>query len=59
MHRSRESQSCSAGKRARDLHVARQHTAGLSVLHYDADYDRIAAVTNQPAEWIAPAGTLD
>lgn len=33
--------------------------AGLSVLHYDSDYDRIAAVTHQPTEWIAPAGTLD
>ena len=33
--------------------------AGLCVLHYDADYDRIAAVTRQPTEWIAPAGALD
>jgi hypothetical protein len=29
------------------------------VLHYDADYERIAAVSNQPAAWIAPPGTLD
>jgi hypothetical protein len=28
-----------------------------AVIHYDADYDRIAAVTGQPAEWIVPRGT--
>lgn len=39
--------------------AAAAEAAGLSVLHYDSDYDRIAAVTNQPTEWIAPAGTLD
>jgi predicted nucleic acid-binding protein len=30
----------------------------LSVLHYDADFDHIAAVTGQPVEWVAPRGTL-
>ena len=39
--------------------AAAAEAAGLSVLHYDSDYDRIAAVTNQPTEWIAPSGTLD
>jgi predicted nucleic acid-binding protein len=39
--------------------AAAAEAAGLSVLHYDSDYDRIAALTNQPTEWIAPAGTLD
>jgi predicted nucleic acid-binding protein len=38
---------------------AAAEAAGLCVLHYDSDYDRISAVTNQPTEWIAPAGTLD
>jgi predicted nucleic acid-binding protein len=38
--------------------AAAAEAAGLSVLHYDNDYDRIAAMTNQPTEWIAPAGTL-
>ena len=33
-----------------------QHRA--TVLHYDADYDRIAAVTGQPTEWVAPKGSL-
>jgi predicted nucleic acid-binding protein len=31
---------------------------GVAVLHYDADFDRIAAVTGQPTEWVAPRGTL-
>ena len=31
---------------------------GLAVLHYDADYDRIAAVTNQRCEWVVPRGSL-
>jgi predicted nucleic acid-binding protein len=31
---------------------------GAVVLHYDADYDRIAAVTGQPVEWVAPKGSL-
>jgi hypothetical protein len=32
--------------------------AGATVLHYDADFDRIAKVTGQPARWIAPRGSL-
>jgi predicted nucleic acid-binding protein len=32
--------------------------AGLTVLHYDEDYDRVAAITNQSTEWIAPRGSL-
>jgi predicted nucleic acid-binding protein len=32
---------------------------GLTVLHYDGDYDRVAAVTEQPVEWIVPRGTAD
>lgn len=31
---------------------------GATVLHYDADYDRIAAVTGQPTEWVAERGAL-
>ena len=30
----------------------------LVVLHYDADYDLIATVTGQGAEWVAPRGSL-
>jgi hypothetical protein len=32
--------------------------AGLTVLHYDKDFDLIAGVTGQPCEWIAPKGSL-
>ena len=38
--------------------AAAAEAAGLTVLHYDADYDRIARVTSQPIEWVAPAGSL-
>lgn len=33
-------------------------SAELVVLHYDEDYDRIAAITGQETEWIAPRGSL-
>jgi predicted nucleic acid-binding protein len=39
--------------------AAAAEAAGLAVLHYDDDYDRIASVTRQPTEWVAPAGSLD
>jgi predicted nucleic acid-binding protein len=32
---------------------------GAVVLHYDADFEHIAAVTGQPHSWIAPRGSLD
>jgi hypothetical protein len=40
------------------LIAAAAETAGLTVLHYDSDYDTIAAVTGQPAEWVVPRGSL-
>ncbi|MGE4427554.1 MAG: PIN domain nuclease [Solirubrobacteraceae bacterium] len=39
--------------------AAAAERAGLTVLHYDADYDRIAAVTGQPVEWVVERGTAD
>ncbi len=39
--------------------AAAAEAAGLAVLHYDDDFDRIAAVTRQPTEWVAAAGSLD
>ena len=36
--------------------VAEHH--GAAVLHYDADFEHIAAVTGQPQAWIAPRGEL-
>ncbi len=38
--------------------AATAELAGATVLHYDADYDRISSVTNQPTEWVAPKGSL-
>ncbi|MDW6063037.1 PIN domain nuclease [Streptomyces sp. FXJ1.4098] len=32
---------------------------GAIVLHYDGDYDMIAAVTGQPTRWVVPSGTAD
>lgn len=40
------------------LIAAAAELAGATVWHYDEDYDRIAAVTGQPTEWIVPRGTL-
>lgn len=37
--------------------VAEQH--GAIVLHYDADFEHISAVTGQPQLWVSPRGTLD
>lgn len=31
----------------------------LTILHYDADFDLIAAVTSQPTEWVVPSGSID
>jgi predicted nucleic acid-binding protein len=30
----------------------------LIVIHYDADYDFVAAVTQQPMEWVVPRGSV-
>jgi predicted nucleic acid-binding protein len=38
--------------------AAAEH-ARLVVLHYERDFDRIAGITGQPAEWVVPAGTVD
>jgi predicted nucleic acid-binding protein len=36
--------------------VAEHH--GAVILHYDADFEHIAATTGQPHKWIAPQGAL-
>ncbi len=30
----------------------------VTVIHYEADYDRISAITGQSAEWVVPAGSV-
>lgn len=32
--------------------------SGLVVLHYDADFERIAAVGGAPHEWVVPQGSI-
>ena len=38
--------------------AAAAEAAQATVLHYDSDYDRIAALTSQDVQWIAPPGSL-
>ena len=48
------------GRKIPDLLIAaaaEEH--GLTVLHYDGDFDLIAAVTGQPVQWVVPAGSVD
>lgn len=40
------------------LIAAAAEAADVELLHYDEDFDRIAAITGQPTRWIAPRGTL-
>lgn len=48
------------GRKVPDLLIAAAaESQGLTVLHYDADFDRIAAVTGQSCEWVVPAGSVD
>ncbi|HUO83747.1 MAG TPA: PIN domain nuclease [Thermoanaerobaculia bacterium] len=38
--------------------AAAAESGGLIVLHYDADFDRIARVTGQPMEWVVKRGSV-
>ena len=64
LHRARQVQRLLAARRQRgrkvpDLLIASAAEArGLVVLHYDADFDRIAAVTRQRCQWAVPAGSI-
>jgi predicted nucleic acid-binding protein len=40
------------------LIAAAAERAGLTVLHYDQDFDLIAEVTGQPTEWVVRRGTV-
>lgn len=40
------------------LIAAAAESAGMTLLHYDSDFDTIAAVTGQTTRWIAPRGSL-
>ena len=65
VHRARQVQRLLAAKHQRGrkipdlLIAAAAEKNGLTVLHYDADFDRISAVTGQQCEWVVPAGSVD
>ena len=40
------------------LIAAAAELAGIPVLHYDADYERISEITGQPTQWVRPRGSL-
>lgn len=40
------------------LIAATAEVEGLTLLHYDADFDLIAEVTAQPMEWVVPRGSI-
>lgn len=48
------------GRKAFDLLIAAAaERRGLTVLHYDRDFELIAEVTGQPHEWVVPRGTIE
>lgn len=40
------------------LIAATAEMEGLTVLHYDTDFDLIAEITGQPCEWVVPKGSI-
>lgn len=40
------------------LIAATAEAAGLTLVHYDRDYDLIAEVTGQPVEWVVARGSI-
>ena len=40
------------------LIAALAERTGLCILHYDADYDLVAAVTGQSVRWVVPRGSI-
>jgi predicted nucleic acid-binding protein len=48
------------GRKIPDLLVAAAaEELDLPVLHYDGDFDLIAAMTGQRCQWVVPAGTVE
>lgn len=48
------------GRKVPDLLIAAAaEVRGLTVLHYDSDFDQIAAATGQACEWVVSAGSVD
>lgn len=40
------------------LQAAVAERTGLTLLHYDADYEVIATATGQPVQWVVPRGSV-
>jgi predicted nucleic acid-binding protein len=48
------------GRKIPDLLIAAAaEVENLTVLHYDADFDRISELTGQRSEWVLPARSID
>ena len=48
------------GRKIPDLLIAAAaEQDGLTLLHYDSDFDLIAKVTGQMCTWVVPAGSVD
>ena len=48
------------GRKVPDLLIAAVAEAtSLTVLHYDANFDHISAVTGQPTQWVVERGSID
>jgi predicted nucleic acid-binding protein len=48
------------GRKVPDLLIAAAaEQAGLTLLHYDNDFELIANVTGQRCQWVVPAGSID
>jgi hypothetical protein len=40
------------------LQAALAERYGVTLLHYDADFELVAAATGQSAEWVVPRGSV-
>ncbi|MEU8226778.1 PIN domain nuclease [Kribbella sp. NPDC048915] len=59
VHRLLAQKSQHRGFKLPDLIIAATaELAGLTVLHYDEDYDRIGKVTGQSVEWVVAKGSV-
>jgi predicted nucleic acid-binding protein len=48
------------GRKVPDLLIAAAaEQAGLTLLHYDNDFELIATVTGQSCQWVVPPGSID
>jgi len=41
------------------LVAATAEARGLTVLHYDGDFELVAQITGQPHEWVVPRGSVE